>query len=178
MIFKVSSCIIHGKKSLFVYLQFATNRMSISLKMRSWELVENGSLFRNTLYCCKSWIIYFVWKEYNHELFLSVYQFCIVFYLTYTWQCLCFMSSSDIFALNIKYLNLELLALYSTLVYISNTEKRDSTSGEEEEWVVDQHHISELKEQYKKERKGKKNSKCCPAFHFSCMHFQYFHVEF
>ena len=38
------------KKSLFLYLQFATNRMSISLKMRPWELVENGTLNRNTLY--------------------------------------------------------------------------------------------------------------------------------
>ena len=38
------------KKSLFLYLQFATNRMSIFLKMRPWELVENGSLNRNTLY--------------------------------------------------------------------------------------------------------------------------------
>lgn len=27
--------------------------------------------------------------------------------------------------------------------------------------MVNQRHISELKEQYKKERKGKKNSKCC-----------------
>ncbi|CAL1527622.1 unnamed protein product [Lymnaea stagnalis] len=36
-------------------------------------------------------------------------------------------------------------------------EKHDTSSGEDEEWVVDQRHISELKEQYKKERKGKKN---------------------
>ena len=40
------------KKSLFLYLQFATNRMSIFLKMRQWELVENGSLIRHTLYIC------------------------------------------------------------------------------------------------------------------------------
>ena len=38
------------KKSLFPYLQFATNRMSISKKMRPWELVEKGSLNRNTRY--------------------------------------------------------------------------------------------------------------------------------
>ncbi|KAI8788504.1 striatin-3-like isoform X1 [Biomphalaria glabrata] len=36
------------------------------------------------------------------------------------------------------------------------SEKHDTSSTEDEEWVVDQRHISELKEQYKKERKGKK----------------------
>ena len=38
------------KKSLFLYLQFATNRMSIFKKMRPWEVVENGSLIRDILY--------------------------------------------------------------------------------------------------------------------------------
>ena len=63
---KVKNCsqryqILHGdrawffmypiwNKSLFLYLQFATNRMSIFKKMRPWELVENGSLIRHTLY--------------------------------------------------------------------------------------------------------------------------------
>ena len=41
------------KKSLFPYLQFATNRMSIFKKMRPWELVEKGSLNRNTRYIYK-----------------------------------------------------------------------------------------------------------------------------
>ncbi|BFZ11954.1 hypothetical protein BsWGS_14993 [Bradybaena similaris] len=40
---------------------------------------------------------------------------------------------------------------------VERAEKRDSPAGEDEEWVVNQRHISELKEQYKKERKGKKN---------------------
>ncbi|RUS81728.1 hypothetical protein EGW08_010482 [Elysia chlorotica] len=38
-----------------------------------------------------------------------------------------------------------------------SSEKLEPSSGEDEEWLVDQRHISELKEQYKKERKGKKN---------------------
>ncbi|XP_013090369.1 striatin-3-like isoform X2 [Biomphalaria glabrata] len=38
------------------------------------------------------------------------------------------------------------------------SEKHDTSSTEDEEWVVDQRHISELKEQYKKERKGKKTN--------------------
>ena len=38
-------------------------------------------------------------------------------------------------------------------VYIYYIEKKD------DEWKVDQQHISKLKEQYEKERKGKKSSK-------------------
>jgi hypothetical protein len=38
-------------------------------------------------------------------------------------------------------------------MYVYYTEKKD------DEWKVDQQHISKLKEQYEKERKGKKASK-------------------
>ncbi|XP_025103842.1 striatin-3-like isoform X7 [Pomacea canaliculata] len=48
----------------------------------------------------------------------------------------------------------EALAEFDFLV--SESEKKDSSPNAE--WSVDQRHISELKEQYKKERKGKKNS--------------------
>ncbi|XP_025103841.1 striatin-3-like isoform X6 [Pomacea canaliculata] len=48
----------------------------------------------------------------------------------------------------------EALAEFDFLV--SESEKKDSSPNAE--WSVDQRHISELKEQYKKERKGKKNN--------------------
>ncbi|KAK7104752.1 striatin-3-like isoform X1 [Littorina saxatilis] len=47
----------------------------------------------------------------------------------------------------------EALAEFDFLV--TESEKKDASSNAE--WSVDQRHISELKEQYKKERKGKKN---------------------
>ena len=57
--------------------------------------------------------------------------------------------------------------LMTPVPMVTHAEKQDSTSGEEE-WGVDQRHISQLKEQYKKERKGKKNSKClCQSALFS-----------
>ena len=37
------------------------------------------------------------------------------------------------------------------------------------EWSVDQQHISELTEQYKKERRGKKNSKCIDQHTMCCV---------
>ncbi|XP_076464657.1 striatin-3-like isoform X9 [Babylonia areolata] len=48
----------------------------------------------------------------------------------------------------------EALAEFDFLV--TESEKKDVTSNAD--WSVDQRHLSELKEQYKKERKGKKNS--------------------
>lgn len=55
-------------------------------------------------------------------------------------------------------------------VSVPPTDKKDAPSSGE--WGEDQRHISELKEQYKKERKGKKNSKLSipfPFFLLSCV---------